>query len=73
MDGVNNISLYFKILGFILLLLYVNDVFLPNQTGKIIYLADDTAILFEEKDWNVAHTKPESGLFNINWIVIFCH
>lgn len=62
-----------SVLGPILFLIYINDICNLDTRGKIISFADDTVILFNEKDWINTYKEAEHGLGLLqNWLKRNC-
>lgn len=58
-----------SVLGPILFLIYINDIGSLGTRGKIISFADDTVIVFHEKDWRSTYKEAEHGLGLLqNWL-----
>jgi len=57
------------VLGPILFLIYINDLYSYSATSDIISYADDTAILYSAKDWDAAKNMAEKELSKIKeWL-----
>ena len=56
------------ILGPILFIIYLNNLFNLNTSGKIVSFADDTAVYYEDTTWQNLKRKAELDFLNIkNW------
>lgn len=53
------------VLGPLLFILYMNDLFNVNIPGKIISFADDTSMIFEGNSWNEVMEKMKIGMTTI--------
>lgn len=53
------------VLGPVLFLIYINNLFYQNVNAKFISYADDTVILFEDAEWGAVATKAEVGLSRV--------
>ena len=48
------------VLGPLLFIIYINDLFLQSTSGEIITFADDTVVYYEDKSWKELKDKTES-------------
>lgn len=54
------------VLGPVLFSIYLNDLFKLELNGEVVSFADDTAILFTDRDWNTLKRKAEKDLENLS-------
>uniref|UniRef100_A0A146LRR3 Putative RNA-directed DNA polymerase from transposon BS n=1 Tax=Lygus hesperus TaxID=30085 RepID=A0A146LRR3_LYGHE len=60
-----------SVLGPILFLIYIDDLFSLNISGSFVAFADDIAIIVEEKTWELAHTSADIAMNKVTkWMTL---